>query len=244
MYFCCINKGFVQALSPLCAYMAYWESRNIINRALLITLGVNTFPWEGDTVLTSVWLWRHQKEEHSFVWLALSLESCRKLYWFHWGCRIIMKALAGTCNGYLSILQTTSANLRMFNRSWESQGRKEVLGICTASWQPGAGRPWSCTQEGVCGEQGQVKGGELRGTTRAGNYLQNRGHWRKPGKDQRGRGHGQWQQDVIFFLGFGVHGSKPTLSEKIPDDGSRSAIPFASIPGLTHVHTYMCEFYN
>lgn len=45
-----------------------------------------------------------------------------------------------------------------------------------------------------------MKNGELRGMIQPGNCPQNRGHWRKPGKDQRERGHGQWQQGVIFFL--------------------------------------------
>lgn len=81
-------------------------------------LGFNRFPWEEDFSLT---LGRNQKEELSFIWLTLCLESCRKSYWLHWGCRIVTKNLAGTRNRYSSILQMTSASLCMSNRSWETQ---------------------------------------------------------------------------------------------------------------------------
>ena len=159
----------------------------------------------------SLTLWRNQKEEHSFIWLALSLESCRKLYWFHWGCRIITKALARTYNGYLSILQMTSASLRMFNRIWESQGKKEVLGICTAPWQPGAGRSGSCEQEAGTWWARAGKGWRIEGDNPAWELPSKLGALEKAWKRPEGTRPWPMATRCHFFLGFDVNGSKPTF---------------------------------
>lgn len=89
IYFCCINKTFVLALSLFHAYMAHWESRSIINQTLLMTVGVNRFPWEGDAVLTSVWHFGgiRRIDWHS-AWKAAencieAVESLRRLWLEH-----------------------------------------------------------------------------------------------------------------------------------------------------------------
>lgn len=103
----------------------------------------------------SVTLWRNQKAEHSFIWLALSLETCRKLCWFHWGCRIIAKCLSRTYKTGIYLFY--KRHLQGFGCP-RSAGRVKERKKCWYLPRSMADDQGAESRRRVQREQGQVKG--------------------------------------------------------------------------------------
>lgn len=187
IYFCCINKSLVLALSPLHAYMVCWESRYIINRTFLITLGVNRFPWEGDTVLTSVWHLEgiRRMNIHLFDWhLAWkAAENCIEF-------TETVESLQRLWLEHIMGVYLLSARLHMLNRSWKSQGTECVRHLYSSVEAGGrymvSKDRWRMENRGGWPSLGTA----LKTGGTGGNLEKTRGE----------RGHGRWQQGVIFFL--------------------------------------------
>lgn len=79
LYFWGTNYELCWIIPPL-TLVAYWISRNLSKWTLLIILGLNRFPWEGVTVLTSVWHFGRIRRQNipSFDWHSAwkSAENC------------------------------------------------------------------------------------------------------------------------------------------------------------------------